>query len=100
MCGTPALVPNHSGFQEYNHRPGFVKVEKNELVKAQGIYADGEWYEPDFKELCEKLQYAKDNHPALLKEAEEGSKILRQEYSISATYQAVESLINNIYVNR
>lgn len=100
MCGTPALVPNHSGFKEYNDKPGFTRIEKNELVKAQGIYAEGDWYEPDFKELCEKLQYAKDNHPALLKEAEEGSKILREEYSVAATYQVVESLINNIYVNR
>lgn len=100
MCGTPVLVPNHSGFKEYNYRPGFVRIEKNELVKAEGIYAEGEWYEPNFQELCEKLQYAKDNHVALLKDAEEGSRILRQEYSVSDTYSALESLINNIYVNR
>lgn len=97
MCGTPCIVPNHSGFKEYNFHPGFVRVEKSEMVKGEGIYADGEWYEPDFRELCEKLQYAKDNHKVLLEEAAKGSKILRRSYSVSSTYSALESVINGIY---
>jgi len=98
MCGTPCIVPNHSGFKEYNLQPGFVRIEKNKLVKAEGIYAEGYWYEPDFDELCSKLQYAKDNHLMLLKQAEKGSEILREQYSIASTYKYVETQINNIYL--
>jgi glycosyltransferase involved in cell wall biosynthesis len=100
MCGTPSIVPDHSGFMEYNNTPGFLKIEKSKMVPGTGIYNEGYWYEPDFNELCEKLVYAKNNREKLLEEAKRGSKILREEYSVLSTYSAVESLINNMLMNR
>jgi glycosyltransferase involved in cell wall biosynthesis len=98
MCGTPAIVPNHSGFKEYNNKPGFLKIEKNKVVNGTGIYADGTWYEPDFDELCELLVYAKSNKEKLFEDARKGSLSLSEEYSVVSTYLALEALINNIYV--
>jgi glycosyltransferase involved in cell wall biosynthesis len=98
VCGTPAIVPNHTGFKEYNNKPGFLKIEKNEVVKGEGIYADGTWFEPDFDELCELLAYARKNRERLFEDAKRGSAILSEEYGIVPTYTALESLINNIYV--
>jgi len=100
LCGTPTIVPDHSGFKEYNHKPGFIKIEKSKIVKAEGIYAGGEWYEPDFIELCEKLEYVKDNHSKLLEEAKKGSELLSEEYNVSSTYSILEVLMNNIYANK
>jgi glycosyltransferase involved in cell wall biosynthesis len=97
MCGTPSIVPKHSGFEEYSHHPGFVTVDTNTLTKAEGIYEEGEWYEPCFDEVCDKLVYARNNHKTLLEAAERGGKILRETYSVSSTYKKVKSLINKIY---
>lgn len=100
ICGTPAIVPDHSGFKEYNNRPGFLKIGTNKVVKGEGIYADGTWFEPDFDELCGLLAHAKENRKQLFDDAKEGSSILSEEYGVVPTYLALESLINNIYVNK
>ncbi len=100
LCGTPAIVPDHSGFKEYNSKPGFLKITKNKVVKGKGIYADGTQFEPDFDELCELLATAKKNRELFLKEAKKGSEILREEYGLVSTYLSLESCINNIYMNK
>jgi len=98
ISGTPAIVPRHSGFKEYINTKGIIPIEGYEKVKGTGIYAGGNWYEPDFNELCDKLKFAKDNRKKLLSDVKEGSEILRRNYDANSVYLNLESMIDNVYM--
>lgn len=97
ICGTPTIVPNHTGFKEYCEYPGFVKLEKFKSVKGEGIYASGFWFEPDINELSEKLLYCKENIKELNKEAKKSSVVLSKKYSAEETYKTLKQQINVVY---
>ena len=97
ISGTPVLIPEHSGFLEYSDTPGVTLIKKHKLVKGSGIYAGGDWYEPDFDELCEKLKQVRENRLELLEAVKQGSSILRRDYASGNIYSSLQTTINGIY---
>jgi len=95
ICGTPVIIPRHSGFLEYCATPGVITIDNYSMVKSTEIYDGCMWYEPEFEELCNKLAYAKANISEITKSAVEGSRLLRDKYDPDNAYLALENIINN-----
>jgi len=84
-CGTPSIYSDCSGQLEYAKGKGIPIKIKGE-IPAQTFYkpeqiCEGNWYEPDFKDLEEKIVEVYNNYEYYKNKAVEESKEIRDKFS-------------------
>lgn len=88
-CGIPSIYSNCSGQLEFAAGKG-IPVDISHEVSPKEIrdsycemteIASGNWYEPNFKDLEDKLLYSYNNYSKLKKKALKDSELIRSEFT-------------------
>jgi autotransporter strand-loop-strand O-heptosyltransferase len=99
-CGTPSIYSNCSGQLEFASGKGIPvkiigEVETKNFYPA-GTICQGNWYEPDFKDLEEKMLEVYNNYEFYKKKAVEESEEIRAKFSWNNSAKIADDLICKI----
>jgi autotransporter strand-loop-strand O-heptosyltransferase len=85
-CGTPSIYSNCSGQLEFADGKGLPVKISHELPVSSSTYNHfnenvGNYYEPDFKNLCEVMRNSYENYSKHKEKALKDSEIIRKDFS-------------------
>lgn len=103
-CGTPSIYSNCSGQLEFAANKGVpVRIEKEKSAK-ENSYArfsvsdvPGNYYEPDFNHLSEKMRFVYEFHNEVKKESIKESIEIRKKFDWSAIGEIGEKVCTDFY---
>ena len=99
-CGTPSIYSDCSGQLEFAAGKGIpVKIKKE--IEAKNFYkpnevCQGNWYEPDFKDLEEKMVEVYNNYEYYKKKALEESEEIRRVFTWDNAAKIASKLLSEI----
>ena len=99
-CGTPSIYSNCSGQLEFASGKGIPVNIKGEVEMknfyAEGTICQGNWYDPDFKDLESKMIEVYNNYEFYKKKALEESKEIRERFSWDNSAKIADGLIRKL----
>lgn len=99
-CGSPVIIPNGSGMNEYFNKKYFLEIDIKSLKPAHYNRYKGEdvgdFIEPDIKSLRKQMRYAFTNRKEIYEMGERGSKWVKENYSIKQTAEKIGEIINEM----
>jgi len=103
-CGTVSIIPNASGMSEYFNEDYFIELKLEGMRPAIYEYFDirvvGEMVEPSKKDLRKKLRWAFENKKKCWEMGKEGSKWVKENYTITKTGKLLAEEIKKLGVNK
>ena len=99
-CGLPSVHSNCSGQLEFASNKGIPIKIKNEVEMKnfypEGAVCQGNWYEPDFKDLEEKILEVYNNYEFYKNKALEESKEIREKFSWVNSVKRANTFISEL----